>query len=465
MSSTKKQHKSRHHRGIGATERVARQQHRQKEKKEVRGIRKHFKAIKRCVFGLLPRDEVERLARECGFYKRKPRAIQAFDFVLCCSMAAMAEGKRGFASVWRLLAAAVGVKVARSAVTQRFGAGSASLFEELFARVVQRLPEAQCPEYLGKLERFRKVLAHDGSVIKLAPVLKKLFPATRTNTVDAAGKLHATADLIGRRIEAVKWTGERDSELEVAREQGVEPGVLYLGDLGYTCYDYFAQIKAGGAELLWRLKDNANPKIVRVRHGIIAPVSAAREQLGLNDDRLRFTKSHDTFDVDARFETDQGAIELRVVGCYNDETGKYHCYVTTLSCEDFSPDELAVLYSRRWIIELLYKLLKSSCHLDHVETGDPEAVRTHIYASLLGAVFLTSLSAVAAEQVGIQSSQISPLVVGIAAPLLVMPLMLLWCNHDLRPEDLASAIIRTLSHGCRDQNACRTRRKWGALGL
>jgi hypothetical protein len=134
-----------------------------------------------------------------------------------------------------MLAAALDIRVARSVVTQRFGRGSADFLEELFRRAVQRQPELECPEILSKLDQFKAVLAHDGTVICLAPVLKKLFPATRTNSVAAAGKLHATSDLVSRRIVAVEWTGERGSELEVAREQGVQRGVLYLGDLGYTC--------------------------------------------------------------------------------------------------------------------------------------------------------------------------------------------------------------------------------------
>ena len=43
-----------------------------------------------------------------------------------------------------------------------------------------------------------------------------------------------------RRIVRVELTGERDSELAVARSQPIESGTLYISDLGYTSYDYFA---------------------------------------------------------------------------------------------------------------------------------------------------------------------------------------------------------------------------------
>jgi len=427
-----------------------------------RRTRRSYEALQQQTLGLVSEREVEKLARRCGFYKRKPKEIKAFDFALCCALAAMVEGKRAFASVWRLLAAAAGVEVARSAVTQRFGEGSAQLMEELFCHAAERLKSGPCPELLNRLKQFRSVLAHDGTVLMLSPLLKKLFPATRTNSVEAAAKLHATADLVERRIVRVELTGERGSELDVARAQPIEPGTLYTSDLGYTSYDYYADIKNAEAHLLMRLKDNANPTIVAVHHGVYAPVRTVRNRVGLR--QASFTQSHDTFDLDAEFKTSAGTVVLRVVGCYNPETNKHHCYVTTLAPEQFSAEELATLYSLRWTIELLFKLLKSSCHLDHVDTSDPAALRTHIYASLLAATILTTMCHAATDVHQLPSRAISPLTAGIAAPLLVLPLLLLWFGRPLTPEALADCIVSVLAIGCRDQNPGRTRRKWGSLG-
>ncbi|TNC95547.1 MAG: hypothetical protein FD118_4190, partial [Rhodocyclaceae bacterium] len=62
-----------------------------------------------------------------------------------------------------------------------------------------KLPVVEHPELLGKLEDFTAVLADDGSVLRLKPLLAKLFPGTRTNHTQAAAKLHAQADLRHRR--------------------------------------------------------------------------------------------------------------------------------------------------------------------------------------------------------------------------------------------------------------------------
>lgn len=424
-------------------------------------MRKTYKRLKDYVFKLFTREEVEELARETGFYLRCPKSIPAFEFAICCAMSSLVEMKRGFASVWRMLSAAAGITVARSAVTQRFGPGSAAMMQALYDRAVDRLPqwELEKPELLGKLKQFQCVLADDGCVVRLSPMLGKLFPATRTNKMDAALKVHARADIVNRFIMDVVVTGERVGERDVVRDYEIQPGTLYIRDLGYTCYDDFAATVEYGGHILMRLKDDANPVVVHVRHGVRSPKSS--EGMKLND--VDFTLSHDTFDLDARFPTSTGSVVLRVVGHYNDETQKYHCYLTDLPAEEFSVEELETLYSLRWVIELLFKLLKSSCHLDHVDTSDPDAMRTHIYSSLLASIILSAVVAAAAKASGIPSSEISILTVGIAAPLLVLPLLFLWLERELTYDELSGMILRVVAYGCRDQNRGRTKRKWDSL--
>ena len=432
----------------------------QKAKKAGRRVKGEYGLLERQVLSLVERERVDELARSTGFTQRTPKQLPPFPFAICCALAAAVEERRGFATVWRLLAAAAGIEVARSAVTQRFGKGSAEFLKALFLEALPKVPVVEHPELLGKLEDFTAVLADDGSVLRLKPLLAKLFPGTRTNHTQAAAKLHAQADIIHRRIVRVVVTGERDSEREVARQDPIQPGALYIRDLGYTNYDDFADIVEGGGHLLMRLKDDANPTVVRVRHGIRRPMQSTG--IKLND--VKFTSSRDTFDVDAEFKTKRhGSIVLRVVGEYNRETDKYHCYLSTLPPEDFTVEELSNLYSLRWVIELLFKFLKSSCHLDHLETSDPDAVRTHLYASLLAATIMYAIAVAAAQAAGIHPSEISILSVGIAAPMLVIPLLLLWLRRKLSYDELAALVLRTVAVGCRNQNPGRTRIQWGAL--
>ena len=375
------------------------------------------------------------------------------------------EGKRGFASVWRLLAVAAGIRVARSAVTQRFDDESAAFLEALFVRAVSRLPSARCPELLSRLEPFRAVLGDDATVLQLSPLLGKRFPATRTKTMGAAGKLQVRADLVHRQILGVVVTGERQSDLGVARSQPVERGTLYIRDLGYMDYDELARLVEQGGEFRMRLKEGAAPRIVKVRHGLRNGADLVRRGVRWNEvTEMEGATSRTTMDLDAAFATKSyGEIVLRVVGVLNPETDTYHFHVTSLDPAQFSPEGIRTLCALRWQIELLMKLLRSSCHLDPLDTSDPGALRTHIYASLLAAVILSAVVAAAAAAHGLPARVIRPLMVGIAAPLFRLPLLWVWLGQGPTPEEIADSLLGMIAVGCRDQNPNRTGDKWGCL--
>lgn len=450
----------------GRTSWIERSRERRRLKVGVRRARRSYCELKRNALDLFNAREVDEIARQVRFCQRSPRAIAALPFALCCALAAVVEGKRGFASVWRLLAIAAGVEVARSAVTQRFDDESAAFMEALFVLAMSRLPQASCPEMLSKLARFRAVLADDATVLQLSPLLGKLFPPTRTKSVKAAGKLHVRADLVQRRVVNVVVTGERESDIAVGRSLPVAADTLCIRDLGYMDYDELARTVEGNGHVLSRLKEGSAPTIVKVRHGLRNAADLVRRGVRWNDlSQVGPVNSRTTIDFDAAFPTKHhGQLELRVVGVLHRETLTYHFYVTSLPASDFSPEEIQTLYSLRWVIELMMKLLKSSCHLDHLDTSNPGALRTHIYASLLASVILSGIIAAAAAARGIPASALSPLMVGIAAPLIAVPLTWLWLGRRPTPEEMADCVLGMIAVGCRDQNPNRTEAKWGMLG-
>lgn len=431
-----------------------------RERRDKRRVKAAFEQLKDNVLPLLSREEIEEMAREAGFSQREAKAIHPFEFVLSCVLACTLESKRGFASVWRVFGAATGIEVARSAITQRFGEGSAALLQMVFEKAVERVPESAQSEQFAKIEQFSRVLAHDGSVLALSSLLGKLFPATRTNSVAAAAKVHATADVLERRIVGVEVTGERKSELHVAWDQPVVCEALYLVDLGYYCHDYYGSIVADGGHIVSRLKDGINVTILEVVHGIRAP----RQAVGKKLSEIDFVQSHNTFDILGELSTTLGPAPFRIVGVRDAETGEYHMYITDLPPNAFTAEEIAKLYTFRWVIELLFKQLKSYCHLDHVDTSNPDALRTHIYASLTASLILHALLVTSAQAAGMLPSDLSHLTVAAAAPLLAVPLLLLWMDVELSNEQLAQMLIRIIVVGCREQNPGRRRRQWGGLG-
>jgi hypothetical protein len=90
--------------------------------------------------------------------------------------------------------------------------------------------------------------------------------------------------------------------------------------------------------------------------------------------------------MDVQFGRGEDAIVLRVVGIWDRQQKDFHWYVTSLSAEDFSPEEIAQAYRLRWQIELLFKTWKSICRLDQLPSAKEEVILCLLYASLCAAL-------------------------------------------------------------------------------
>ena len=69
---------------------------------------------------------------------------------------------------------------------------------------------------------------------------------------------------------------------------------------------------------------------------------------------------------------------------------------TLLDAEQYPPEEIAVLYRRRWQAELHLRSLKSVLQMDHLRCKTPERVRNEFYTHLLGYNLIRGVMAVAA---------------------------------------------------------------------
>ncbi|GAA0249821.1 hypothetical protein GCM10009000_077620 [Halobacterium noricense] len=61
---------------------------------------------------------------------------------------------------------------------------------------------------------------------------------------------------------------------------------------------------------------------------------------------------------------------FRVVGVRSEDTDDHYLYVTNL-LDEFTPVQVAALYSLQWKVELLFRELKSRYELEKFETSDP----------------------------------------------------------------------------------------------
>ena len=134
------------------------------------------------------------------------------------------------------------------------------------------------------------------------------------------------------------------------------------------------------------LKKNFRPRIICIRSGLDPSYlgESFRSDLPFEGD----------VDVDVAFKMPGGGErEFRVVRFVvgfqqvnNSEEPVDVLFVTNLSYEQFTVEQLATLYRFRWEVERLFAIAKGVCRLDHLRSGNKDVVEAFVYASLLAVV-------------------------------------------------------------------------------
>lgn len=271
-------------------------------------------------------------------------------------------------------------------------------------RALEKLGELRGRKLSDRLAGFKDILIQDSTIIRLHEKLHKIFPATRSRKKNQAGaKLSVVVSVKQDGPKTVRLFGERTSEAKTMRVGPWVKGRILLIDLGFYKYLAFTRIKENGGFFVSRLKDNANPLITKLtRHvrGNSVPVEGEhlRDVLPNLQREVLDVEAEVTFrrrSYGGKRSGDEGS--FRVVAIMNDETGEYHTYITNLTSEQFTAEEIASLYRARWEIELIFRELKSVHALDQIPTSNKRAVEAMIWTSILTLVVHRVLFLTAAE--------------------------------------------------------------------
>jgi len=324
---------------------------------------------------ILSEEVVVALAVKAGFGLRN-RKLLPFKFLLALVFGFGVEDERTLAGLQRFFIAITGVTVVSSAFQQRFTASAVVFFKLVYEYLLGMVQQGETGGLPMALQRFKDVLAIDGSVLVLKDKLVRHYRATRTNTTTSAAKLHGVMSLKHAALTELDVTSERYSERRfLNRFANKLAGHLLLFDLGYFKHTFFERLEKAKAFFVSRLKDSSNPYIVEVISGIRARKMAVGTRVDDND------FEGDVVELLVRLG-DAGKTVFRLVGLRFPGTEEYRFYLTNLARE-FTPADIAGLYSTRWQIELLFKELKSLCRLDQLPSSKQNTVLCLIYASLI----------------------------------------------------------------------------------
>jgi putative transposase len=395
---------------------------------------------------VLPPEAMAELAAQAKFGQRN-RKLTPVRFLVTLVFGWAVEEQRTLASLRRFFAAVTGIAVVSSAFQTRFTAAAVDFLRGVYLFLLRKVEAVQGGLPMA-LSRFKEVLAFDGSVISLRDKLARHFRACRTNHTKAALKLHAAVSLRDNAIVELDARSERYGERRfLSKFIGQYEGRLLLFDLGYFSHKLFARIDKAKAFFVSRLKDSSNPVIVEVKRGIRSTRAAIGTRLDDND------FEGPVVEVLVHI-SGAGSRLFRLVGLRFPGTQDYRFYLTNLIGVDFSAEDIASLYTRRWQIELVFKELKSLCRIDQMPTAKPNTVLCLLYASLI-AILVSRLFAAAVEQTKTTTKRVRRTVVTKCLSHFAREAAAAFAEGGTRLRELAGQLLTLLNFAAPDPNLRR----------
>lgn len=290
-------------------------------------------------------------------------------------------------------------KMRRQSFSDRVNENMVKFLREMLDYYIDRTASNSPAKLKGSVELLKDILIQDSSIIRLSKKLAEELPAVRTRT-DAAGiKLHAVYSAVSHSLKSFEITDEKTHDSTKIKIDKNIKDILFLFDLGYYSHSLLAEIAKNDGFFVSRVKKTAKPKVEKIVSKSPLLEEQFRKGIALNDFLARIPKTG-IIDLECTFtarykqkgkRTKTTYESFRVV-CFWDETEQiWHNYVTNLPDAACNAEEIYQLYRYRWIIELLFKELKSDYDLGKLLLARKPLVYVHVYSMLIRLVLSRNL--------------------------------------------------------------------------
>lgn len=329
----------------------------------------------------------------------RPRVLPA----LCLWAGVVVCVLRGWSSqlkIWRLLSSKglwdyPRFEITDQAVYKRLEEGGAEPLKQLFEQVSAVL-EAHLQAYRQNLASFAsEVVAIDATaldqVLRHLPVLRQV---PRGEDALLPGKLAGVYDVRlqqWRYVEHVEAPHENDKIAAQSLLQHIQQGALILMDLGFFSFPWFDQLTAEGYFWISRLRQKTTYTVLHT-----------------------FYQQGETFDGLVKlgaYRADRARYAVRLVTFRVGEV-RYQYITNVIHPTLLSLHDIAVLYARRWDIEMAFKLIKRELGLHLFWSAKPVVLLQQVWAVLLISQILHGLQLEIAAKAGVDPFDVSlPLLV------------------------------------------------------
>ena len=349
--------------------------------------------------GLLRDGDLERLARESGWMRRR-RKVNARAFLAILTLGALSKPEMTYTDMSQY-AGLMGVAVSPQALHQRFTESAFRFLQAVLARVVQAVLERVAGQVVPLLARFNGVYIRDSSVIRLPAALAAIWPGCGDCHGATAGvKLqirweHSSGRLEGPVVQAAR---AHDRATPYGPENA-PAGSLAIADLGYFCLAEIAERQRRGQYFLTKYKVGTTLWKGGKRWDLVAWLQRLEGTFGEVMVEVGARERIPVRLLAYRLPPEAAARRQRRVREYARKKqvtprwetrflASWVVVLTNVPADMLNAQEVAVLLRVRWQVEVLFRTWKSQLRVDTWRSQNPWRILCELYGKLI-AIALT----------------------------------------------------------------------------
>jgi len=339
---------------------------------------------------------LEKLARETGFLKRK-RQLTPEAFLALCVLQAQPSARSSLGRMCSYLHLENNLSISEEGLNQRFSTKGVRFLKELLCRLVQSRFSTKEQPLISRLS-FSRIRILDSTGFSLP----MQFPDGYAGSDSSGVKVQLEYDLLSGNFLYGRVREGKENDATFAKETvgNILPEDLFIRDLGYFSTMFLREVDQRGAFYVTRFKSNM--KIFQKENGTfheLNPTELGEKLLPgeclevpniyLGAERLyipRLSIHRLTEDQLKRRQRKQKAVQKKKGKALTSRTLQKQAYnylFTNIPQEEISSQDLYLLYSLRWQVEILFKTWKSHFHLDKVKRMKKERFECHLYGVLI----------------------------------------------------------------------------------
>ncbi len=189
-------------------------------------------------------------------------------------------------------------------------------------------------------------------------------------------KVHMLIDAVQSVGKFMRITAAKVHDKNFLKDIQVPEYSMIVFDKAYNYYKQFSEWTDRNIYFVTRQKSNAVYQVLET----ISEKQLSKKEAGVSREEI--------IEVSFKQGKEQKRLKLRRV-CYQDEKGRQYVF----TCNNFiiTAEEIALIYKKRWGIELLFKKMKQNFQLHYFYGENENAIRTQVWCTLIAQLLLTVL--------------------------------------------------------------------------